>query len=387
MSEKMSRPPETESLTRRKFNKIAVERLRDIAIAGSLLRPFYQPTKEAFVKFRSIGHDYSNDPFLGDAVRIDRARLDTLLTGSDDIVLPSYQSNENWQENTESTAEYAFFLDEPGPVYAEFEGLQGDTSLVILRASVDDDEETLIPLIRDPEDQTPITIQLGTQEPGRHRLNISVEHGEIDPLELHPVFTKGNPDSLRSLIDIYQPIIFPRDTRKIANNFPVRTFAFVYELDDAIALVYWKECITEDKEYGQFGTSANQLFTTKHRTTDIDWDCEVIIGKNSGQPKLINIAEPYHNRVSIPTDATPRTPLRVASLNNNVELVSDNYAKHNKGISIRSSIHTHDERWEVLYSTNPAIARLSVLEHIRKGHLDPTNPADAAIIKSSGVDV
>lgn len=389
MSEQLSRPPETESYTRRDIVKKATAYLGVAALGGSLLKPLYEPAREAYEKVRSIGNDYSNDPFwkeFAGAQKIEHTRLQELLTGSEDLQLPSYRVHEQRQENPDSLSEFAFFVDTEGPVYAEFEGLQGDTSLVILRASVDDKDESLIPLVRDPDDQSPVTVQLGSHEPGRHRLNISVEHGEVDPSELIPAFTRGKPGSLRSLIDAYQPVIFPYSNDHVANNFPVRTFTFVYESVDAFALVYWKECISEDKEYGRFGTSVHQLFDTKNRTTDFDWDQEVLIDKKTGLPKRINIAEPYHNRVTIPLDAAPHTPLKVASLNNNVKLLSRRPTQRSNRISIRSSLHVHDDRWEVLYSTTPAIARLSVLEHIRKGHLDPRKPADTHIIQSVGLD-
>ena len=390
MSEKMYLTPEMRSFTRRKVIKTISTGAIAATLGADLPKPAYESVIEAYRKARSVGSDYSNDPFWKEAAgatTIDRSRLDELLGQNSDIALPSYRVNEDWHEQSGSLTEFAFFVDEPGPIYAELEGLSGVTSLTLLKASVDDGNETLIPIIRDPEDQTPIIVQLGIHDAGRHQLYLSIQSGTAQAHEVTPLFSRGDPNSLRSAIDMYQPVVYPHDTDNITNNFPMRTLTFVYESPEALALVYWKECLGEDKEYGRIGTSVHRLYDTKQRTTDIDWDMEILIDKQTLQPLLINIAEPYHNRVAIPTDTAPRTPLRIASLNNNVELLSQKSAAKQAGISIRSEVLVHDERWRALYSTTPAIGRLSIMEHIKKGHLNPKKPYDMAIIQAAGIDI
>lgn len=387
MSERPSQTPEIPDLTRREFIEFFAK-LGGLALGSMLVPPTYEAAVEAYEKFKKVGNDYSNDPFLKDAIRIDRARLNELLADSEETLLPSYQVNEKWQDNPENLAEYAFFVEESGPVHVELDGLIGsETSLNLLRVSVDEGEELLIPLMRDPADQSPITVQLGIHEAGRHQFSVSIEDGTVDVSELAPRFIRENPNSFRSLVDTYQPIILPRDPSNIADNFPVRTLTFVYETPDEYAFVYWKECVGEDREYGRFGSSAQQLYLTKQRTTDIDWDMEVRIDKATLEPKEINIAEPFHNRVGLPLGIAPGTVLKIASLNNNVKLVTNRDDYSRPGIHIRSNVHTHDERWAELYSTNPAIARFSVQEHIRKGNLNPRNPTHAHIITEMGLDV
>lgn len=390
MSEKISRPP-AEKFSRRDIIKSAAG-FGAVALGGALVKSLYSPAKEAYSKVRSIGDDYSNDPFWrgANAHMIDRARLDELLASGGDTPLYSRYINKNSQINPESFAEYIFMLDKPGPVHAEFEGLRGEgTSLAILKASVDNGEEFFIPLIKDPSDQSPVTVQLGTHEAGPRRLSVSLRHATaaIEPEEIVPHFARGSTGSVRSLIDLYQPDIYPFDYNQLANNFPLRSFVFVYEADEALALVYWKECVGEDKEYGRFGTSVQQLFSTKSRITDYDWDMEALVDKATGRLKLANIAMPYHNRENISTDPAPHTPLRVASGNNNLELVTDERILHRPAIRFRPQPLVHDDRWQVLYSTSPGTARLSACQHIGKGTLNPNNPADAHIIEESDLDI
>lgn len=382
MSEKVPHALEV-GLTRRELLKGAAG--LGAAAFGSML---YAPVREAYKKVDSIGNDYSNDPFLGNATRIERPRLDELLSGSEDIPLASYRMNEKWHNNPDSLAEFAFFVDEPGPIYAEFDGIDGDsTSLVLLGATLDEGEERFIRLIRDPEDHSPFTVQLGAHEVGRHQLNVRLKDGAANAHEIVPRFTRGDPRSFRSLVDAYQPIIYLRDYENITNNFPVRTLVFTYEEPDAFVFVFWKECVGEDKEYGRFGTSVQQLHRDKKRITDIDWDLEIRVSKTTGAVTTLNIAEPIHNRTAISTHEAPATRLRIASLNNNVRLAPDDWASKHAGIHIRPEIYVHSERWDALYSTHPAIARLSAIQHIAKGHLNPYDPTDVTIIKDTGLDI
>lgn len=378
MNERASHPPKIERFSRRDVTKAFLS-LGAVAL--------YAPAKEAYVKVRSIGNDYSNDPFLGNATRIDRARLNTLLAGDSDLPLPSVWHNKENLEQFDTPAEHLFMLDSPGPVHATFDGLIGDkTSLVILRASVDEHETFLIPIIRDPHDHEPVTVQLGVHEAGEHSLRLSVEQATtpVMPSEVVPHFTRGSDNQLRRLIDQLQPDIYPRLQKNKVYNTPLRSLCFVYEHPDSISLVYWQECSDEDKEYGRFGSSVQQLISTKNRPTDIDWIMETTI-THDGVMTALNIQEPYHTRTALTPGDLSHTPLRIASRNNNVEPVTDSWHLQAPKIRFRPHILTHDERWQALYSTSPSAARLSICENIQKGTLNPRRASDAAIIERFGV--
>lgn len=392
----LTRPLTGETSTRRDF--IRTRTIGAAALSSITLGAFaYRPVKEAYSKFQLIGHDYSNYPFLEavDSRYIDHARLSELLSDAPDKVLDSERTSKNFQANPENLAEFTFVVDKPGPIHVQFEGLAGDdVDLVVLKISVDGDgEEFYAPIIRGPSQETPPEIQLGVHTDGEHRLDISVAglNPAVTPSEITPRFVRGEPDTLRSHIDMHQPDIYLRNYGNIAHNIPLRSAAFVHETNDALAVIYWTECLGEDLVYGRFGTSVEQLIATKNRPTDFDWTLEALIDKRSGALLLANIAEPYHNRRKYEIDPSyiSHPPLREASENNNVTPVTD----EDKAVLLlpkfrpRPKTYVHDDRKIVLYSTGKDTSTLSLREHNKRGNLDLSSTEIINYLGTLGLDL
>lgn len=387
MSEKISRSFSDELHSRRNFTKKAAA-IGTLAVSGA-----FGPMINTYQK---IGNDYGNEKFWDsvDAVPTDRARLNELLGSEKEHLLTPHLVGKNYQNDPEAFAEVLFMVDKPGPVYAEFEGLmareENGTSLTILKASIEDeDEEFLIPIIRDPYDQSPVSVQFGMHEAGLKRLSFSVVDDPSESLEsteIVPRLTRGSTDTVHHFINIHQPDMYLRNYRNLPHNFPLRSSVFVHETPEGLALVYWQECIDEDKEFGRFGTSVQQLWLTKLRPTDNDWVLELAGDPETGIIHATNIAEPWHNSREISTNNTPHTPLQIASRNNNVKLVTSPHTLRLPRIRFLPEIFASNERREALYTTSRPAARLSVCENLRKGTMDLQNPQDIIIIEQVGLN-
>ena len=122
--------------------------------------------QEIHDKYSSLGGPYTARAVVSEmgGREIDSEMLDELL-GNDAAEIGGASLSvvtKEFQESPEAIAEYDLVLERDGPVFAKFDGLQGDdVSLTILRAVVDDEEEFLIPLVRDEAEQPSITVQLG----------------------------------------------------------------------------------------------------------------------------------------------------------------------------------------------------------------------------------
>lgn len=351
---------------------------------------------EEYSRYRSIGGDYSNWSFFEatGARVIDRTRLDELLI--DDTVTPAilYGIAQESQINPEALAEYVLELDRDGPVFAEFDGLYDDSvSLTVLRAVVDDEEEFLVPLVRDDAEQPPVTIQLGTLSEGHHKIELFEEYSGVPVTADEVTFrvSQGEAGTLRSFIDAHQPDIYLRDYGNIANNFPRRSYAAILETDSHIAVVYITECSDEDQVFGLFGTSVQQLIDTKNRPTDIDWGVEMLIDKEDGSMEQANVAEPYHSRKKVSVDRgnqAERLSVRIDSANNNLQVIGAGSSTLDRPkVRFSPIILTYEEMKAAVRGTDLATARLSLCENYEEDRIDPDNQTDAAILASYDLDV
>ena len=352
------------------------------------------PSIDVYKKVTSIGQDYSNDLFyseVGDRP-VDRARLRELLADDHETALSLHSLDPEVHTNRDSLAEFSFETNVDGPVYAAFSGLRGDgISLTILNVSVDNGEQFLVPLVRSPDTQPPMQIQLGTQGPGRHLLSAKIQYATrtVAPEEIQAQLTQGKPDTIGSFLALQQPDIYLRDYSQLANNFPRASYVFVRETDTSISAVYWQECFDEDREYGLIGTTLERLVDTKNRPTDFDWDMEKLFDKRTGALQKATIATPYHLRQEIPVspDDPSHTPLRIASLNNNVQLVNDPRLLLLPKVRLRPTPIAEEDRIAILHATDPSAARYSLCENYAEGTLDPNDPTDAAILEKFDLDV
>jgi hypothetical protein len=211
----------------------------------------------------------------------------------------------------------------------------------------------------------------------------------VAPEEIVPHLLRGRPNTIRDFIDIHQPDIYLRNSKSIAHNVPLRSLVFVHETEEALALIYWTECLGEDLEYGRFGTTVKQLIETKNRPTDFDWVLEALVSKENGALQLANIAAPYHNRTPLVIDSSADSslPLRIASPNNNVEDARGSAVLKLPKFRPRPQIYTHDERNTVLYGTGKDTATLSLLDHSRRGNINLNDEVVVRYLGSLGLDL
>lgn len=300
-----------------------------------------------------------------------------------------------FQETPEAIAEYDLVLEHDGPVFAEFDGLQGDdVSLTILRAVVDDKEEFLIPLVRDEADQPPMTVQLGELSAGGHKLALFDEHAAVptEASEVIPHVTLEREDTFRNIIDRHQPDIYLRDYGDIANNFPRKSYASVLVTDNGeLVVVYTTECSDEDEVFfGRFGTSWQKLNETEGRPTDVDWIAVMRIQPSDSSIQELVVCEPYHHPQMVDVDpdiATERTAVRIASSNNHVKIVTDSSTLDRPKFRPRPIIHTYEGMKNAIKSTDISTARLAVCENDSEGKVNPGDPVDAAILEEYGLDI
>jgi hypothetical protein len=397
MSSRAARPLTGEFITRREISRRDVVKLAlgvvATAAGASLGKEVYDFGNAAYDKFQSIGHDYSNDPFLRavGAVSIGQARLDELLNSDikEKPVLQLERTDKSRQVDPTNLAEFTFMQDTPGPAYLSFDGIEAtNAELVVLKVSVDEGEDLYAPIVRGPNKESPSGIQLGLHDDREHRLDISIAYSpaSVSPEEIIPNITIGQQDTIESYINRHQPEVYLRRGKSVGHNTPLRSLVFVQETDDDLALVYWTECLGEDLEYGYFGTTVEQLIETKNRPTDYDWNMEALVSKYDGSLRLANIATPYHNRVPLSIDPsyTSHTPLRIASSNNNV--VAANRTNSPKFRPL-PEIYIHDARRPELYSTGKDTATLSLREHRRRGNISLNESLVLNYINSLGIDL
>lgn len=392
MNEKMPESSEEKRFTRRDILRIsALLGASTLAAAGGAV--VYTPTRGAYSKFRSIGNDYSNYPFLEalGAQQISQGRLNELRGDTLDEEVPLEKIRKEQHEKPDSLTEFTFMLDEPGPVYARFDGLEGTVSLAVLKASINHDEELYVPIVRGPNKESPAEIQLGQLPVGEHHLAFSLASGSgaVTSEEIAPLLSRGDPNSIRSVIDRHQPDIFLRDDNDITNNIPLRSVVFVHETADAFALIYWTECLGEDPEYRLFGTKPETLVKNKNRTVDWDWILEAHVDKSSGELLMANVAEPYHNRRPVEIDSSygSHLPIRIASSNNNVVAVTDSSVLQQARFRPRPELYSHDDRKVVLYGTSKDTATLSLMQHIKKGNINLNNTYVKEYLATLGLDI
>lgn len=371
------------------------------AIGAGAGKLAYPPAKMAIkqevMDLLSIGHDFSNQLFYKEvgAHGIDRARLNELLGPNMDTPVELRQIAREAQADHEALAEYNLTLERDGPVFAEFHGLHShEDSLAILRASIDHGDEFLVPILRTTAyDRPSVSIQLGTHEKGSHTLELYEQYAAI-PIasdEATPSLTQGKAGTLRSFLDMYQPDLYLHDYGDIANNFPWRSYVTVSETDDGLlAVVYTTECLDEDPIFGLIGTSPQRLIKTKGRPTDIDWSTEELLTEE-GSLKEVSIDTVYHTRrklsLNLANRVGPHIPLRLASLNNNLELASDPSLLMMPKVRFRPIPLTDSERYDAVRQTATSAALLSLCENIDEHDIDPNNPQDAAILRRYHLNV
>ncbi len=353
--------------------------------------------QEIHDKYSSLGGPYTARAVVSEmgGREIDSEMLDELL-GSDAAEIGGASLSvvtKEFQESPEAIAEYDLVLERDGPVFAKFDGLQGDdVSLTILRAVVDDEEEFLIPLVRDEAEQPSITVQLGELGAGGHKLALFDEHAAT-PTEAHEVIphvTLESAGALRSVIDKHQPDIYLRDYGDMANNFPIRSYASVLVTDDGeLVVVYTTECTDEDEVFfGKFGTSWQRLVETEGRPTDVDWIAAMRIQPSDGSIQELVICEPYHHPQAVEVDpdiATERIAVRIASSNNHVKIATDSSTLDRAKFRPRPIIHTYEGMKNAIKSTDASTARLSVCENDGEGKVNHGDPVDQAILEEYGL--
>lgn len=360
---------------------------------GSFQRAAFPYAEQTVKDILSIGDDYGNGKFLDplDARSPDQAELNDLLSSAPDVTLNDVSRiDKDAHINPEDLTEFVFMLDKPGPVHVTFDGLEGnDVSLTVLKVTVDDDEPFYAPIVRGPNKEVPAEIQLGVYDDGEHRLDISLAYSTspVAPEEIIPNLVQGEPGTTRSYIDLHQPDIYFRDYGNIAHNIPLHSLVFVYETDDALALIYWTECLGEDLTYG-FGTPPKQLITTKNRPTDWDWTLEALVNKKDGRLLLADIAVPYHTRETyeISESYTSHPALREASPNNNVEAVKNSSLLKEPKFRPRPQPYIPDAKHTVLYNTGKDTATLSLRAHYKRGDINLNSAQIRNYLDSMGID-
>lgn len=145
-----------ERFNRRVFSKRTAAGLGCLAVgvgAAEIGTPLATSQYEKYSS--SFGGNYAKDywDFLKEigAESMDGKALDELLRDSpDNESLYMQRVDKEYQSDPEALAEYDLVLEDDGPVSLDFDGLHGsNVELNILRAVVDDEEQFLIPLIRD----------------------------------------------------------------------------------------------------------------------------------------------------------------------------------------------------------------------------------------------
>lgn len=403
MSEQLARPFNLERGLRTRRNFLQIAGVLGVAALGATAGKLaYPPVKEAVtaevMKRFSVYEDFSSWPFYEavGAHAINRARLDELLGSSEDIPVPLYSVDKKEQADQDTLAEYNLSLERDGPVFAEFGGLHGDgVALIILKAVIDHGEEFLVPILQNDlgTNPPPVAIQLGERKKGPHTLTLYKEHVTVpvSANKVSPRLSQGKAGTIRSFLDMYQPDFYLNDYSNVANNFPLRSRVVVCETAKGIAATYIKECTDEDPVFWFFGSTVEELQETMGRPTDFDWDEEVLFEKQTGRREKTNIEAVYHLRKELPLDSANREgthmPLRIASPNNNVEVVTDPSILILPKFCPRPTPVTIDEMNVICYTTDRTSAQISLCENYHAGVFNPANPVDAAIARRYGWNV